>query len=102
MTTKAILEEIKPLGRDSYKKVLLNHGVEEPCFGVKIEELKKIQKRIKQDYRLALELYDTGNYDAMCLAGLIADDAQMTKQDLRHWVEKAKAHGGVLTGSTVP
>ena len=63
MTAKAILEEIKPLGRDSYKKVLFNHGVKEPCFGVKIEDLKKIQKRIKKDYRLALDLYDTGIYD---------------------------------------
>ena len=75
MTAKAILEEIKPLGRDNYKKVLLNHGVKDPCFGVKIEDLKKIQKRIKKDYRLALDLYDTGIYDAMYLAGLIADDA---------------------------
>src|SRR4030095_538900 len=99
MTAQAILEEIKPLGRDSYKKVLLNHGVTEPCFGVKIEDLKKIQKRIKKDYRLALELYDTGIYDAMYLAGLIADDAQMTKKDLQRWVEKAEE--GALPGSTV-
>jgi 3-methyladenine DNA glycosylase AlkD len=90
MTAKAIIEEIRPLGRESYKKVLLNHGIKEPCFGVKIEELKKIQKRIKKDYRLALELYDTGIYDAMYLAGLIADDAQMTKKDLQRWVEKAR------------
>ena len=99
MSAKAILEEIKRLGRDSYKKVLLNHGAKEPCFGVKIEDLKKIQKRIKKDYRLALDLYDTGIYDAMYLAGLIADDAQMTKKDLQHWVEKAC---GPLAGSTVP
>jgi len=32
----------------------------EPCFGEKVEELKKIQKRIRKDYRLALDLYDTG------------------------------------------
>src|SRR5947207_2316619 len=43
MTAKEILEEIKPLGRESYRKVLFNHGIPEPCFGVKIEELKKIQ-----------------------------------------------------------
>lgn len=99
MTAKDILEEIKPLGRDSYKKVLLNHGVPEPFFGVKIEDLKKIQKRIKMDYRLALDLYDTGIYDAQYLAGLIADDARMTRKDLQRWVEKAC---GPLIGSTVP
>jgi 3-methyladenine DNA glycosylase AlkD len=99
MTAKAILDELQPLGRDSYKKILLNHGATEPCFGVKIEDLKRIQKRIKKDYRLALDLYDTGVYDAMYLAGLIADDAQMTKRDLRRWVEKACIP---LAGCTVP
>src|SRR5947209_19632051 len=91
MTAKTILAEIKPLGNLSYKKVLFNHGVAEPCFGVKVEHLKKIQKRIKKDYQLALDLYDTGVYDAMYLAGLIADDAQMTKKDLQSWVEKANS-----------
>ena len=89
-TAKQILAEIKPLGSESYKKLLMkNYGVQEPCFGVKIGDLKKIQKRIKMDYQLALELYDSGNYDAMYLAGLIADDARMTKKDLQRWVDKA-------------
>jgi hypothetical protein len=100
MTAQAILNEIKPLGRDSYKKILFNYGVKEPCYGVKIEDLKKIQKRIKKDYRLALDLYDTGVYDAMYLAGLIADDMQMTKADLQRWI--AKASHPPLTGSTIP
>ena len=89
MSAKAILAEIKPLGQEGYKRILLRHGVTEPCYGVKIEDLKKIEKRIKKDYRLALDLYDTGVYDAMYLAGLIADDAQMTKKDLQRWAEKA-------------
>lgn len=100
MTAAEILDQLKPLGRDSYKKVLQNHGIPEPCFGVKIEDLKKFQKRIKKDYRLALALYDTGVYDAMYLAGLIADDAQMTKKDLRHWVEQAQC--SMLSEYTVP
>jgi 3-methyladenine DNA glycosylase AlkD len=100
MTAKEILEELKPLGRESYKRVLSNnHGVKEPFFGVPVSELKKFQKRIKKDYQLALDLYDTGNYDAMYLAGLIADDARMTKKDLQHWAEKAD--GGCLAGATV-
>src|ERR1700682_5317331 len=99
MTTKEILAELKPLGSDSYKKVIFNHGVKEPCFGVKVGDLQKIQKRIKKDYQLALDLYDTGGYDAMYLAGLIADDAQMTKKDLQNWVKKANP---ALASFTVP
>ena len=100
MTAKEILEELRKLGSESVKKVLRNHGVQEPFFGVKIGDMKKIQKRIKCDYQLALDLYDTGNYDAMYLAGLIADDAKMTKKDLNRWVKIAK--GGALASATVP
>jgi 3-methyladenine DNA glycosylase AlkD len=100
MTAKEILAELKPLGSDSYKKVMSNHGVKEPFFGVKISDLQKIQKRVKKDYQLALDLYDTGNYDAMYLAGLIADDAQMTKKDLQRWI--ANATHSPLASFTVP
>jgi 3-methyladenine DNA glycosylase AlkD len=100
MTATEIVNELRPLGSEGYRKVLRNHGIPEPMFGVKIEELKKIQKRVKKDYRLALDLYDTGIYDAMYLAGLIADDQKMTKQDLQKWV--TKAHCGALCDYTVP
>ena len=65
---------------------------------MKIEELKKIQKRLKTDHALALALYDTGVYDAMYLAGLVADDARMTRADLQRWAEAACEP---LAGSTV-
>lgn len=100
MNAQTILDELKLLGKESYKRVLMrNHGVKEPCFGVPISELKKFQKRIKRDYQLALDLYASGNYDAMYLAGMIADDERMTKRDLRAWVDRAYA--GALPGTTV-
>jgi hypothetical protein len=99
MTATSILDELRPLGSDSYKRVMVKHGVKEPFFGVKISDLQKIVKRVKRDYQLALDLYDTGNYDAMYLAGLIADDEKMTRKDLQRWVEKAYCRG--LTGATV-
>ena len=100
MNAQSILDEIRPLGSESYRKTLARHGVTGPCYGVKISDLKKIQKRIKKDYRLALALYDTGVYDAMYLAGLIADDAKMTRRDLQRWVEHSQAEA--VSASTVP
>jgi 3-methyladenine DNA glycosylase AlkD len=99
MTAAEIVQELKLSASENIKKVLLKHGIKEPLLGVKVEELKKIQKRIKKDYQLALDLYDTGIYDAMYLAGLIADDVKMTQKDLQHWVDKATCHA--LCGSTV-
>ncbi len=84
-----IIEQLRLLGTEGYKKTLLRHGIQEPCFGVKIEEMQKIRKIVKKDYRLSLELYESGVYDAMYLAGLIADDSKMTKADLQAWVEDA-------------
>jgi hypothetical protein len=89
MTAQQILSEIEPLGTEGYRRVMRNHGVTGPLFGVKIEELKKYEKAIKKDYQLALDLFDTGVYDAIYLAGLIADESRMTKEDLRGWLEKA-------------
>jgi 3-methyladenine DNA glycosylase AlkD len=89
MTAAEILKQLKALGTDSYKRIIMNHGINEPVYGVKVEELKKFHKRIKKDYQLALDLYDSGVYDAQYLAGLIADDEKMTKKDLRNWLAKS-------------
>lgn len=100
MTTKEILEELKSNGNESIKNTLLKHGAKEPFYGVKVEYLKTIQKRVKKDYALALELYDTGISDAMYLAGLIADDKKMTKEDLNRWAENA--YWSMISEYTVP
>ena len=89
MTAKDIVAELKQLANARTKKMWMNHGAQEPCLGVKVEDMKKIQKRCKVDYQVALDLYDTGIADAMYLAGLIADDAKMTQKDLQKWIEGA-------------
>ena len=100
MTLEEVMDELKSKGSDSIKKIFLKHGVKEPFFGVKIEYLKVIQKKIKKDYKLANELYATNNADAMYLAGLIADDQNMTKADLQRWVKNA--HSNNINTYTVP
>ena len=89
MNATEIAETLRSLGSESTKRTLLKHGAQEPIFGVKVEELQKVRKKIGVNYELALELYDTGISDAMYLAGLIADDARMTKKDLQRWADGA-------------
>jgi 3-methyladenine DNA glycosylase AlkD len=100
MTAQDIVAELKVLGTEKTRAMWLKHGAKEPCLGVKVEDMKKIQKRVKTDYAMALELFDTGIADAMYLAGLIADDARMTRKDLQKWVEKA--NWGWVCEYTVP
>lgn len=89
MTTKEILVQLEKYGDERTKKTLMTHGAKEPFFGVKVADLKKILKKTKKNHQLSLELYATGNTDAMYLAGLMADETQMTKEILNGWVEKA-------------
>ena len=93
MKTTEIIKELKSLGSQSIKNVLVKHGAREPFFGVKIEDLKKLSKKIKGNHELAMELYDTGIYDAMYLAGIVADGKKMSKKDLERWAENANAKG---------
>lgn len=99
-TTKAILKELKGYGNEGTKKIFLNHGAKEPFYGVKVQDLKKIQKRVKKNHELSLELYATGNSDAMYLAGLIADETKITKTDLNQWVKEA--YWSMISEYTVP
>lgn len=89
MTVQEVMRELEQYGNASTKKVLMNHGAREPFFGVKVGDMKVLQKKIKKDYELALALYDTGNSDAMYFAGLIADEKRMTKANLNKWVKGA-------------
>ena len=100
MTANEIVAELKKFATAQTKKTWMTHGAQEPCLGVKVEDMKKIQKRVKMDYQLALDLYDTGIADAMYLAGLIADDAKMTKKDLQKWLDNAT--WGMVAEFTVP
>ncbi|MCX6154973.1 MAG: DNA alkylation repair protein [Candidatus Kapabacteria bacterium] len=89
MTTTEILSMLQDFGDEATKKTLMRHGAKEPIFGVKVADLKKILKKTKKNHELSLELYDTGNSDAMYLAGLMADETKITEKQLNQWVEKA-------------
>jgi len=45
MTVLEIMAELEAKGSESVKKIFLNHGIKEPLFGVKIADLKLIQKK---------------------------------------------------------
>jgi len=100
MTKAEVMEELQSLGSEAIKAILVKHGAREPFFGVKVEDLKKVMKKIKNDQPLAMELYETGNSDAMYLAGLVADGSKMTKKQLQAWAEQAPS--SMISEHTVP
>ncbi|MFY3791884.1 DNA alkylation repair protein [Ureibacillus sp. MALMAid1270] len=89
MTYEEIMQKLEELGSEQTKQIYINHGVREPYFGVKIGDLKKLVKYVKKDHELALKLYDSGNHDAMYLAGLSVDPKLISKETLQEWAKKA-------------
>ncbi len=89
MTAAEVLKELETYGDVRTKNTLMNHGAREPFFGVKVGDMKKILKKTKKNHELSLELYATGNSDAMYLAALMADESQITEAQLDQWVDQA-------------
>ena len=89
-TVTSIMAELRKKGSEKTRNIYARHGMAtERMFGVSIAELKVIAKTIKGQQALACELYETGNLDAMYLAGLVADGSQMTRRQLNGWAESA-------------
>lgn len=95
-----VMTELKKKGSAQTRKTLARHGAPEPMFGVKVADLKVIAKRVKGQQDLALELFETGNLDAMYLAGMVADGSQMTKKQLESWAKGATCN--LISEYTVP
>jgi DNA alkylation repair enzyme len=102
MNTTGVMKALEKLGSPQTKKTYLRHGCPEPFFGVKIADMKALIKKFKihHDTELAKKLYQTGNSDAMYLAGLICDGRQLTRRDLDDWANTATWH--MISASTVP
>ena len=91
-TVSQVMTALKKAGTAQTRKTFARHGAPENFFGVKVGDLKVIAKKIKGDQELACELYDTGNADAMYLAGIVADGSKMSKKQLDNWAKTAPWH----------
>ncbi|RJX41595.1 DNA alkylation repair protein [Paenibacillus pinisoli] len=89
MTYEELMQRLQELGSEQTKRTFLRHGAMEPLFGVKVGDLKKLVKYVKEDRELAVRLYASGNSDAMYLAGLSIDPKQVSKELLRQWADEA-------------
>jgi 3-methyladenine DNA glycosylase AlkD len=99
-TLQQVMTELKKQADEQTRKTYLRHGAPDSILGVKVGDLKVIAKTIKGHQKLTLELYDSGNPDAQYLAGMVADGAQMTKQQLDKWAKDASWH--MISEYTIP
>lgn len=89
MDVAQIFAEFETLKTDRQRKYYLSQGAQEPVLGVPTGAMKPIAKQVKNNQEIAEALYATGNFDAMYLAGMIANTKIMTKDDFRRWLKSA-------------
>lgn len=95
-TVKSIVAVLQSKGSEQTRKTYSRHGIPvDRMFGVSIADLKVIAKGIKGNQQIALDLFETGNLDAMYLAGMVADGRKMTKSQLQDWAKRARGLGMV-------
>lgn len=99
-TVSQVMTALKKKGSAQTRKIYGRHGAPEEMFGVKVADMKVIAKEIKGDQQLACDLFDTGNVDAMYLAGIVADGKQMTKTQLNKWIKTGRWY--MISEYTVP
>lgn len=101
-TVRSILADLRKAADEQTKRTYIRHGAPpDKVFGVKVGNLKPIAKRIRGEQQLGLDLYDTGNRDAMYLAGLIVDGSKMKRAELDKWIRNARGYAGISEGTVV-
>ena len=96
------MSELKKKGTEQNRKIYARHGMAaDRLYGVSVADLKVIAKTIKGQQALACELYESGVMDAMYLAGMVADGAQLSTDRLTKW---ARSAGGLqmISEYTIP
>jgi 3-methyladenine DNA glycosylase AlkD len=85
------MASLKSRGKEQTRKIYGRHGMDEKrVLGVSAADLKVIAKSIRGQQDLACELYETGIMDAMYLAGMVADGAKLTSEQLIQWLDRAE------------
>lgn len=82
-----LMQALEKAADDKTKSKLIKDGCDLELFGVKIGELKKLikQYKLKNNNRLAIELIETKNFDAMYLGFLIMNPSNIDKMWFVKW-----------------
>ena len=101
-TVASIMAELKSKGKEQTRKIYARHGMDEKrVLGVSVADMKVIAKSIRGRQDLACELWATGIMDAMYLAGMVADGAKLSREQLDTWAEST-AGLQMISEYTVP
>ena len=88
MTVPQIIEFLKKKSDARHHAGMLRFGIDNTkALGVKLPELRKLAKTLKNNHELAQQLWDTDIHEARILASMIDDAARVTPRQIDAWVK---------------
>ncbi|HYI12824.1 MAG TPA: DNA alkylation repair protein, partial [Thermoanaerobaculia bacterium] len=97
MNSREILSTFEKLGKPQTAAIYKRYGSGD-VYGVLTSEIARLQKKIKVDHALAVDLWNTGNAEARILSLLIADPQRLSRADADRLVKEGPVRflGGYL------
>jgi 3-methyladenine DNA glycosylase AlkD len=81
-TLEETLKALESCGHPRVRDMNARNGAPENQFGVMMGDIRAIAKSIKVNHELGLQLWETGNVEAMLLATLIVKPKLLTEEEL--------------------
>ncbi len=82
MSFEEVFAELEASGSEGVRAIYARYGARENQFGVGLGKLRALAKKLKTNHPLAMQLWASGNADAMILATILMDYNQLTAQEI--------------------
>jgi 3-methyladenine DNA glycosylase AlkD len=92
MNTRDVLATLERAGKPQTAAIYKRHGSGDNVFGTLTSEIARLQKKIKVDHALAMQLWKTGNAEARILALQVADPDKLGRADAERLLKEAGSH----------
>jgi 3-methyladenine DNA glycosylase AlkD len=90
MNLDQVMAQLKQSGSEKMRELYKRHGAGDQQFGVNRSDLRKLAAQLKTNHELALELWQTGNIDAMLLATLLMRPTNLSQADIEKMIKACK------------
>lgn len=90
---REVMKQLKAAGSEQTRKTYRRHGMSGDMFGVSYATLKAMDKKVADDFELAVELWASGNHDARVFACWVVEEDRLTMKLLEGWARDVTYHG---------
>jgi len=87
-SVKNVLDKLQSKAKPEQLAGMAKYGMAvEKRLGVSVPDMRNLAKELGRDHKLALDLWRTGIAEARIVAGMVADPARLTEEQMEEWVK---------------